>query len=194
MAKYRVIVIDENPGRAAVLERALLDNGYEVVAKVAPGVDLPKLVHELQPDVIIIDMESPDRDILEDMHNITREQPKPIVMFSDQDDSAVIEAAVRAGVSAYIVDGLEANRVKPILDVAVARFREFQALRDELDKTKATLEERKVIEKAKGILMKQRGFDEGQAYKALRSLAMNKNKRLIDVARDVVAVSELLTG
>lgn len=186
------MVIDESAGRAAMLERALLDAGYEVVARIENGGDLLKRVTDIQPDVIIIDMEMPDRDTLEQLHSIHQDQPRPIVMFADKGESEVINAAVRAGVSAYVVDGLNMNRVKPIMDVAIARFREFQALRDELEQTKSTLAERKVIEKAKGIIMKQRGVDEAAAYHALRKIAMDKNKRISDIANDVVAVAELL--
>jgi response regulator NasT len=188
----RVMLIDENTGRSALLERALLDAGHEVAAKIAADEDLLGRVKEIQPDVIIIDIESPDRDTLEHMHSISREQPKPIVMFAEKGDSETIGDAIRAGVSAYVVDGLSSNRVKPILEVAIARFREFQALRDELDKARSSLAERKVIEKAKGIIMKQRGYTEQEAYGALRKLAMDRNQRMADVARNVVEISELL--
>ncbi len=159
----RVMLIDEEPGRSAVLEQALKEGGYTVVARLRTDEDLLGRVRELAPDVVIVDMESPSRDILEDMHSISRDQPRPIVMFAESSDSEVINAAVRAGVSAYVVDGLNSNRVKPVIDVAVARFREFQVLRTELARAKTDLAERKVIEKAKGILMKQRNLSEDQA-------------------------------
>lgn len=188
----RVMIVDENPGRSVILEQALLDCGYEVAAKVRPGENLVAQVNLYKPDVIIIDIQSPDRDTLEYTQIISRDDPKPIVMFSDNDDSNVITSAVRAGVSAYIVDGLNKKRVKPILDVAIARFREYQALRDELEKTKSTLAERKVVDKAKGILMKHRGLSEDEAYKELRTLAMDRNKKLVEIARDIISVTELL--
>jgi response regulator NasT len=190
--KLRVMLVDEDAERAALVEQALLGAGYEVVAKLAGQHDLLRSVRDVQPDVVIVDLESPDRDTLESMRHITREQPKPIVMFAEKGDSDTIADAIRAGVSAYVVDGLSGNRVKPILDVAIARFREFQALRDELEQTKTTLAERKIIEKAKGLIMKKRGCDEEQAYKALRKLAMDRNQRLADVAREVVSVADLL--
>ncbi len=188
----RVMLIDEEPGRSAVLEQALKEGGYTVVARLRTDEDLLGRVRELAPDVVIVDMESPSRDILEDMHSISRDQPRPIVMFAESSDSEVINAAVRAGVSAYVVDGLNSNRVKPVIDVAVARFREFQVLRTELARAKTDLAERKVIEKAKGILMKQRNLSEDQAYSALRKAAMDRNQRLAEVAQSLITVSSLL--
>jgi response regulator NasT len=190
--RLKVMVIDESAGRAALLERALTDAGYEIIARIEHGVNLLERVNEVKPDVIIIDMEMPDRDTLEQLYTIHKDQPRPIVMFADNSESDVIEAAVKAGVSAYVVDGLNPARVKPIMDVAIARFREFQALREELEQTKSTLAERKVIDKAKGIIMKQRGVDEAEAYKSLRKMAMDSNKRISEIAKDVIAIAELL--
>lgn len=190
--KLKVMVIDESAGRAALLERALTDAGYEIIVRVEHGVNLLERVNEVKPDVIIIDMEMPDRDTLEQLYIINQDQPRPIVMFADNSESDVIEAAVKAGVSAYVVDGLNPERVKPIMDVAIARFREFQALREELEQTKSTLADRKVIDKAKGIIMKQRGVDEAEAYKSLRKMAMDSNKRISEIAKDVIAIAELL--
>ncbi len=187
----RVMLVDRDRARSVVLQRALTDAGYLVVARVAASEDLAQRVREVAPDVIIIDMDSPDRDTLEHMHSITREQPRPIVMFAEEDDADTIDKAVRAGVSAYVVDGLSGPRVKPIVDVAIARFREFQALRRELDEVRNTLADRKVVDKAKGIIMKQRGCDEEQAYRALRKLAMDRNQRIADAARDVIGVAQL---
>ena len=187
-----VMIVDEDAGRSVILEQALVDCGYRVIAKVSPGENLVDLVNKYKPDVIIIDIQSPDRDTLEYMQIITQEDPKPIVMFADDDDSGVISSAVRAGVSAYIVDGLNKNRVKPIMDVAIARFREYQALRNELQKTRSSLEERKLVDKAKGVLMKHRGISEDEAYRELRTLAMNRNKKIADVAKDVLSIIDLL--
>jgi response regulator NasT len=187
-----VMIVDEDAGRSVILEQALVDCGYHVIAKVSPGENLVDLVNKYKPDVIIIDIQSPDRDTLEYMQIITQEDPKPIVMFADDDDSGVISSAVRAGVSAYIVDGLNKNRVKPIMDVAIARFREYQALRNELQKTRSSLEERKLVDKAKGVLMKHRGISEDEAYRELRTLAMNRNKKIADVAKDVLSIIDLL--
>ena len=189
--KLRVMLVDEDPGRSAVLERALQDNGYDVVARIGTDENVLERVRTVQPDVIIIDMQSPDRDTLESMHTINREQPKPIVMFAEKSDQVTIADAVKAGVSAYVVDGLNANRLQPIMEVAIARFREFQALKNELAKTKSDLADRKVIDKAKGIIMTQRKCSEDEAYKALRKLAMDRNERLIDVAKNVIEVAKL---
>jgi len=189
--KLRVMLVDEDPGRSALLERALLDNGYDVVARIGTDENLLERVSSIQPDMIIIDMQSPDRDTLESMHVINREQPKPVVMFAEKSDNITIAEAVRAGVSAYVVDGLNEHRIQSIMEVAIARFREFQALRNELEKTKSDLADRKVIDKAKGIIMAQRKCSEDEAYKALRKLAMDRNEKLIEVAQSVIDVAKL---
>jgi response regulator NasT len=188
----RVLLVDLEPDRATTLERVLRDEGYVLLGKVAPDHEFLAQVRKLAPDVIIVDMALPDRDTLEYMATITRDQPKPIVMFVDQSDETMIGRAVKAGVSAYVVDGVEPQRVKPILDVAIAQFREFQALRDELAQTKTTLAGRKVIDRAKGLLMAERGLSEDQAYRELRKLAMDRGMRLIDVAENLLAVAKLL--
>jgi response regulator NasT len=189
----RVIIVDERPERAALLEAALAEAGHRVVARLVGRADLADRVDELEPDVIVVDMECPDRDTLEDMSRISDRRPRPTVMFVDRSDSASIQAAVQAGVSAYVVGGLSAERVKSVLEVAIARFNEFQALRRELESARSSLAERKVIERAKGILMKHRGMDEEEAFRALRKMAMDKKVRLGAVAREVVAAAELLS-
>jgi response regulator NasT len=188
----RVLLVDENRGRSALLEQALSDAGYRVIARVITSDNLAHQVRLHQPDVIIVDLESPDRDTLEHMHSISRDQPRPIVMFAEDQESESIHKAIKAGVSAYIVDGLNPKRVKPVMEVAIARFREYQALRDELAKTKLTLEERKIIDRAKGLLMKRQGMDEEGAYQALRKIAMDRSQKLVEVARNVISVMELL--
>lgn len=188
----RVLLIDRSPGRAAILKQALKDAGYVVAAKLTGVVDLYNEVERIEPDVIIIDLESPDRDTLEQMREISRDRPKPVVMFADDDDSDTIRQAVKAGVSAYVVDGLAGKRVKPLMEVAIARFREYQALREELAEAKSTLAERKLVDKAKGLLMQRRGMSEDEAYKALRKMAMDSNKRIAEVAENILAVADLL--
>lgn len=190
--KLRVMLVDERDERVDLLRQPLVEAGHEIVAQVHPEDDLFGKVQELKPDVIIMDMESPSRDTLEQMRCISRDQPKPIVMFAERDDSNTIQAAVRAGVSAYIVDGLGHKRVMPILEVAIARFNEFQNLRRELEETKISLAERKLIDRAKGLLMEQRGWSEKQAYQALRKMAMDKNLRVGQVAENLVAAFELM--
>ncbi len=192
MSGLRILLIDENPERAAVLNEALRAQGYELVARLAPRELSARRVAEIGPDIVIVDMDSPSRDTIESMRQINDDQPRPIVMFVDQSDVGMIEQAMQAGVSAYIIDGLNVKRVKPILDVAIARFREFQALRDELKKTKATLNERKLIERAKGMLMREKKLNEDEAYAALRKLAMDRQQKLVDVAETLLAFADLL--
>jgi response regulator NasT len=188
----RVMLVDNEQGRSALLEQALKDAGYDVVARVSSENDLYAIVNQSQPDIIIVDMEVPDRDTLEHMRSINRNQPKPIVMFAEQDDSSMIDAAMKAGVSAYVVDGLDFKRIKPIINVAVARFREYLAMRKDLEEAKSQLADRKLVERAKGILMQRRGYSEEEAYKAMRKLAMDRNKRLAEIAESIIATADLL--
>lgn len=190
-----VMLVDDQPARAALLEQALLDHDYKVIARLSSAAGLAEQVARLEPDVIIIDIESPDRDTLEHMSTLHRDNPRPVVMFAEEgEDTDSIERAMRAGVSAYVVDGLNPARVKTIVDVAVARFREFQALRRELEETRTQLADRKQIDRAKGLLMKQRGLDEQQAYHAMRKMAMDRGQRLAEVAANIIAVFDLLDG
>jgi response regulator NasT len=188
----KVLIVDDAPARAAVLEEALTRAGCGVGGIVTPTEDLATIVRERQPDVIIIDVDSPSRDTLESLRAINRDLPRPIVMFVDHSDSGTIEEAMKAGVSAYVIDGLNAQRVKPIIDVAIARFKEYQTLRSELERTKTSLQDRKTIERAKGILMDQRRISEDEAYRALRRLAMEQNRRLVDVAAQLIAFAQIL--
>lgn len=189
----RVLLVDEDQQRAATLKTALSEAGYEVAAHVSASLDLAARVRELQPDVVIIDRDSPDRDTLEHVCMVTRDDPRPIVMFTQDREGAMIRDALKAGVSAYVVDGLSAERIRPIMDVAVARFEQTQALRQELEEARASLAERKVIERAKGILMKQRACSEEEAYRLLRKAAMDSNKRLVEMAEQLIVMSKLLT-
>ncbi len=190
--KLRVLLVDERADRARDLARTLEDAGCQVVAELVGSVDLHATLRAVQPDVVIVDMDSPDRDTLEDMQRITSEQPRPIVMFVDESDSESIRTAVRAGVAAYVVKGSSAERIRPVLEVACARFEEFQTLRSELARAQSSLADRKVIEKAKGILMDKRGFSEEEAFRALRKMAMNQGIRLAEVARHVLAAAEII--
>ncbi len=188
----RVLIIDSSPERAAVLEQALNDASYVVVGRFTSSAGLPAQVIELNPDIIIIDIDSPDRDTLENMRHVTRDNPRPIVMFAEQGDTEMIQSVIRAGVSAYVVDGLSKNRIKPVVDVAIARFREFQALQHELAEMKSKLADRKFIDKAKGLLIEKYKMSEDDAYGALRKMAMNRNLRIVDVARNVISMFETL--
>jgi len=188
----RVMLVDDTPARAAMLEQALTDCGFEVVCRMASAQGLMKQVAEHQPDVVIVDIESPDRDMLEHMTVLNQHLPKPVIMFAEQGDSNTIDRAIRAGVSAYVVDGLNPERVRSIVDVAVARFREFQALRNELQQTRTRLADRQVIDKAKALLIQHRQMNEDEAYHAMRKLAMDRSQKLVDVANDIVSVLGLL--
>lgn len=188
----RVLLVDDDPGRAAMLEKALCENGCAVIGRVATATDLLQRVRESQPDVIVIDRDSPDRDTLEHLCLVTRDAPRPIVLFTQEKDQIRMREAIKAGVSAYVVDGFSVERVRAILDVAMTRFEEYQALKQELQVAKTSLVERKQIERAKGIVMKSRGVSEDQAYGLLRKLAMERNQRLAQVAANVIAMAELL--
>ncbi|HEY6095874.1 MAG TPA: ANTAR domain-containing protein [Gallionellaceae bacterium] len=188
----RVLLVDEAFERAALLKHTLQNAGYRIAAHVSASTDLPGLVSELKPDVIILDTDSPDRDTLEHLCLISRDQPRPIVMFTHDDDSAKIREAIRAGVSAYVVDGLQGERLRSIMDVAIARFNEYQAMRRNLEKAETQLAERKDVDRAKGLLMKQRGWSEEQAYQALRKMAMDKGLKIGEVAQQLIAIAELL--
>ena len=188
----RVLLIDENMQRAEDLRDTLGKEGYTVVGTLGSREDLYSRVQAFNPDVVIVDLDSPDRDTLEYMRQVNEDQPRPIVMFVDRTEELLTQQAIHAGVSAYVVDGLNPTRVKPILDAAIARFREYQALKGELQKTRETLAERKIVERAKGILMKRKGMDEPAAYAALRRMAMDRNQRIADVAQNIIDLSEIL--
>jgi len=190
--KLRVLLVDERADRARDLASTLEAAGCQVVAQLVGAVDLHATLRAVQPDVVIVDMDSPDRDTLEDMQRITSEQPRPIVMFVDETDSESIRTAVRAGVAAYVVKGASAERIRPVLEVACARFEEFQALRSELARAQSTLADRKLIERAKGILMEKRGLSEEIAFQMLRKMAMNQGVRIAEVARHVLAAAEII--
>ena len=188
----RVLVVDESDERAALLREALTAAGHEVAASLSSPLELLRAVDALKPDVIVIDTESPTRDVLEHVVIVSRASPRPIVMFANDAGGAAIRDAVRAGVSAYIVDGLDSSRVNSIVEVACARFEEYQKLKIELAEANLKLSERKLVERAKGLLMQSRGLSEDEAYHALRKLAMTKKMRLGEIAQQVIESAELL--
>src|SRR6188768_3735987 len=188
----KIVIVDESPIRAAILEEGLREAGYVDVQHIREMHNLLARIYALDPDVILIDLENPSRDVLEQMFQVSRAVRRPIAMFVDQSDSASIQASVEAGVSAYIVDGLKKERIKPILDLCVSRFNAFAKLQEELERTKSQLEDRKIIEKAKGILMKMKGFTEDEAYVLLRSTAMREKKKIGEIAQSILTASELL--
>lgn len=187
-----ILVIDENAIRASIIEEGLREAGHVRVTVVHEVNGIARIIETLTPDVIIIDIENPNRDMMEHLFQLTRTVSRPIAMFVDRSDTASIEAAVDAGVSAYIVDGLKKERVKPILDMAVSRFNAFNRLRRELADARSALEERKLIERAKGILMKMRGLSEEEAFALLRQTAMNEKKKMSEIAQSVVTAAGLL--
>jgi response regulator NasT len=188
----QIVIVDESPIRAAILEEGLREAGYCSVVRISEMHSLLARIYSLDPDIILIDLENPSRDILEQMFQVSRAVRRPIAMFVDQSDAASIQASVDAGVSAYIVDGLKKERIKPILDLCVSRFNAFAKLQDELDRAKSALEERKVIDRAKGILMKLKGLTEEEAYVLMRSTAMREKKKIGEIAQSILTASELL--
>ncbi|MBM7048470.1 MULTISPECIES: ANTAR domain-containing response regulator [Rhizobium] len=187
-----VLVIDENRIRASVIEEGLRDAGYDNVTIIADMTGLARRITEINPDVIVIDLENPNRDVLESMFQISRAVNRPIAMFVDKSDEASIEAAVDAGVSAYIVDGLRQERVRPILKMAISRFNAFSRLSRELEEARGELENRKLIERAKGLLMRARGLSEMEAYALLRRTAMGQNRKIVEIAQSLITAASLL--
>jgi response regulator NasT len=188
----RILVIDSKSLRASIVEEGLREAGFHDVMVLRETPNLLRRIVEIDPDVLFVDLESPSRDVLEQMFQVSRSIARPIAMFVDYADTATIEAAVDAGVSAYVVDGLRKERIKPILDLTISRFNAFRRLRDELDQTKQQLEDRKVIDRAKGVVMKLRRVSEEDAYRLLRETAMSQNQRVAEVARSVLAAAKLL--
>jgi response regulator NasT len=194
----KILIVDENSVRAAILEEGLrvATNGAAgdalEIHHIRDMANLLARISGIDPDVILIDLENPSRDTLEQMFQVSRLARRPIAMFVDKSDSATVQAAVDAGVSAYVVDGLRKERVRSILDVTISRFHAFDRLQCELQQAKSALEDRKVVEQAKTILMQQRGCSEDDAYVLLRRTAMNQNRKIADLARSLVAAAALL--
>jgi response regulator NasT len=190
-AALKILVIDANPIGQPILEAGLREAGYANLVLVKNTKGLLDQVYRIDPDVILIDLENPSRDVLEQMFQVSRIVRRPIAMFVGQADRNTIEAAVDAGVSAYIVDGLKKERVKYILDLCISRFNAAARLQGELDRAKSALEARKVIDRAKGILMKLKGLSEEDAYALLRTTAMNEKRKIADVAQAVITAAEM---
>ncbi|UZE47040.1 ANTAR domain-containing response regulator [Rhodopseudomonas sp. P2A-2r] len=188
----KIVIVDESPIRAAILEEGLREAGYLDVQHISEMHNLLARIYALDPDVILIDLENPSRDILEQMFQVSRAVRRPVAMFVDQSDSESARASVDAGVSSYIVDGLKKERIKPILDLCISRFNAFSKLQDELERTKSALEDRKIIDRAKGIVMKLKGLTEEEAYVLLRSTAMREKKKIGDIAQSIITAAELL--
>jgi len=181
----------ESPVRAAILEDGLREAGFSQVVHIEGTNNLLARVYAIDPDVILIDLANPSRDVLEQMFQVSRAVRRPIAMFVDQSDAASIQASVDAGVSAYIVGGLRKERITNILDLCISRFNAFARLQDELDSAKDALQERKIIDRAKGLLMKAKKLSEEEAYVLLRKTAMNENKKVVEIAQSVLTAAEL---
>jgi response regulator NasT len=190
----RIMIVDDNAQRSAALHGALAASGYDVVAATDPAAYLPARVAEAQPDVILIDIDSPSRDTLEQISDVNRQLPRPIVMFTRDTDQQTIAAAVRAGVCAYVVDGLSLSGIQPIIDTARAQFQAFHELRRELEKTRTDLNERKTIDRAKGVLMTHRGMSEPEAHSAIQKLAMDRKRRMGEVAAEILQMADQLAA
>ena len=188
----RVMIVDNNLDRVKPLKQFLIDTGYEVIAHLKDTINLEKASCELQPDIVIIDTESPSRDTLENVCLMSMHDPRPVVMFTHDGDKEKIKTATRAGVCAYVVGTISSERLTPVIDAAIARFEEFKHLRTELATAKSQLDERKTIERAKGLLMKQRNLDEDEAYSLLRSMAMKKNKKLAELSNQLIETAKML--
>ena len=188
-----VLLVDATPQGVSALGRALGEvEGVRVACTVDAPLELAKRIEEHRPDIVLIDTDSPSRDVLEQLAAVSASAPRPVVMFTGDGNHDAIRASLRAGVSAYIVDGIAPERLAPIMRVAIERFAADQGLRAELLAVKSRLEERKVVERAKGILMKQRGASEDEAFALLRSLAMQRGVQLGEAARQVIDVARLL--
>lgn len=188
----RVMLVDDDRERVLLLEEALHAAGHTVIGRLKDTDNIIAAVDELHPDIVLIDVNSPNRDTLESLGQISRDRPRPIVLFAQTSGSETIRRAMRAGVSAYVVDGLSAARLQPVIEVAIARFQESQGLKQELASAKTKLADRRDVERAKGLLMQRKGIDENTAHETLRKMAMDRNIRLGEVARSLIAASELL--
>jgi two-component system, response regulator / RNA-binding antiterminator len=187
-----VLVVDENTARAAIIEAGVREAGHENVTVIHDVTGLARRIAVIAPDVIVIDLENPNRDLLESLFQLSRAVNRPIAMFVDRSDRASMEAAIDAGVSAYVVDGLRQERIKPILDMAISRFNAYSRMVRELADARSELEGRKVIDRAKAILMKSKGITEDEAHALLRKNAMNQNRKMSELAQSLVLAAGLL--
>jgi len=192
--KLKVMLVDEASERSESIAELLQDAGCEVIASVSPGHDLLQHIEEDEPDLVIIDIELPDRDIMENLQSAQATTPRPMVMFSQDEEGYTIRRAIEAGVSAYVVDGIDAARVRPIIDAAIATFDQFQLLQKQLQVTQGELEKRDKVETAKRILMKQRNVSDAEAYKLMRHTAMEERIKVIEIAERIIDANKLLCG
>jgi response regulator NasT len=188
----RILVVEADTEKAQHIIDALSEAGWLDVQALSKISSLENSIESFDPDIVLIDMENPDRDTLEHISMVSDTQSRTVAMFVDQSDTDLTRAAMNAGVSAYVVDGLKMNRIKPVLETAIARFQIMRQMRSELDAAKQALTDRKTIDRAKGILMRQRSMSEDAAYKLLRKAAMDQGRKVIDVAQALVTAADLL--
>ena len=191
--KSSVLLFDADKFRRNLLVRELLALGYQLVAELNTAEYLLREIESNTPDIIVMGIDLPDDDILQKVASLQLVQPHPVIMFAEQDTPQIIQKAIKAGVNAFVVDDIQPERINSIINVAIARFKAEQGLRQELAKTKNQLQERKLIDKAKGLLMKQRGLDEDAAYQLLRKKAMDKSISIAAVAENVIDVMSLMS-
>jgi response regulator NasT len=191
-AALRVMLVDDDADRLDLMQQAMDASGHRVVARLASSDDMSLAIDRHRPDVILIEVDAPSRDTLESLGQVTRERPRPIVLFASQTDPDTTRRAIRAGVSAYVVDGMSPARLKSVIEVAIARFDEHQALRREIENNKVRLADRRDVESAKAMLMQRRKLSESDAYELLRTIAMSRKLKIGDAARALLTVTELL--
>lgn len=190
--RLSIIVVEKDRERALTIVDGLREAGSHDVLVIADEIGLGRRIAERNPDLVLIDAGNPSRDAIEELTLASAPLQRPVAMFVDESDGALTRAAIEAGVSAYVVAGLRADRIKPVLDAAIARFRMMQKLRVELAETRRALDERKLIDRAKGILMRAKGIGEDEAYALMRRTAMDQGRKLADVAQALVTAAELL--
>jgi len=193
LSHLSILVVEADQDKALQIIDALKDAGWERVQPLAHVSGLARAIDMYAPDIVLIDMANPDRDSLEHISNVSDTKARAVALFVDQTDSELTQAALNAGVSAYVVDGLQMNRIKPVLETAIARFQMMRKMQSELDAAKRALEDRKTLDRAKGILMRQRQLTEEDAYQLLRRTAMDQGRKVIDVAHALVTAADLLT-
>ncbi|MDQ8036870.1 MAG: ANTAR domain-containing protein [Pedobacter sp.] len=189
----KILLVNDTNKQVGRLRAALVQAGFEVVEEVSSAFMIPRKVADIQPDVVMIDTESPSRDVLEQIVMVSQDEPRPIVMVSDDGQPAAIRAAIKAGVSAYVVEGIDVAKLESVLAVAQARFEADQALKQQVKVAEGKLNERKTVERAKGLLMQLRGLNEADAYNAMRKMAMDRNIRIVEVAEKLLSMNDLLT-
>lgn len=190
--KLRIVVVEPDRDRALMIVDGLVDTGKTEVTVISEVSGLARRISERNPDIVLADIANPTRDVIEELTLATAPLERPVALFVDDAQDGLAEAAIEAGISAYVVDGLRADRLKPIITAAIARFNLHRRMRDELAETKRALEQRKIIDRAKGLLMKARGLSEDEAYGLLRKTAMDQGVKISDVARALVTSADLL--